>query len=203
MKIQSLLKKYENQIKEEVNVKELHLLDKNINIKKIFKPIWSKIAPKYWKEVGGIIKNAKKGNIKQLEDWKIIVFDWQREWVLEKEDYEIAYEWIDNTNMIADNNIIVKLDLEIDEQLKEEWIIRELSRSLNQLRKDADYPLEARVKLYIVKADGYLKKLIEKYDQFLKNEVLLSDIIFQEIDNVDIKKKISIENYFVVCWLKK
>jgi len=120
----SLLTKYGDIIKEEINVKDIVALDASIKITKIFKPLGSKLSSKYAKDTGKIIQFGKQGNIKEGDNGSVIIFDpdasGRNEWKLEKEDYEIAYEGLEGDNVAVDQNIIAKLDLEITPQLQKE-----------------------------------------------------------------------------------
>jgi isoleucyl-tRNA synthetase len=66
---------------------------------------------------------------------------------LEKNEYEIAYEGLDSDDMAIDGNIIARLDLELTPELQREGIAREISRFLNQMRKDANFNIDDRVEL--------------------------------------------------------
>ena len=175
--LKKILDKYEDIIKEEVNVKEIKMMDDKMKITKIFKPIWSKISEKFAKDTGKIIQNGKSGNIKELDDGQIKIFDneWN-EWILEKDDYEIAYEWLEGNNMAVDGDIIAKLDLEITPQLAKEWVAREISRFLNQMRKEADFQVDAKVMMAYYTEEKYLKEIIVEFSDFLKHEALLKNI---------------------------
>ena len=172
-----VLDKYWEIIKEEINVKDVSALSWDGEIKKIFKPIGSQISAKFGKDTWNVIKFGKMWNIKEWENWSMIVFDdaWN-EWTLAKEDYEIAYEWLDWNDVAADWDIIAKLELEITPELEKEWIAREISRFLNQMRKDADYNIDARVNMYYETNNEYLKDVIVSFSEFLSHEALLSSI---------------------------
>jgi len=176
--IENLLKKYWDIIQEEVNVKHIDTLPESLKITKIYKPIWSQISSKFTKDTGKIIQFSKQWNIQELEDWKIKVFDDQKnERILDKEDYEIAYQWLDWNDIAVDWNIIAKLDLEITPQLQKEWVVREISRFLNQMRKDADYNVDDKVTMSYETTDINLSNIINEFGYFLKWEALLKDII--------------------------
>ena len=176
--IKDLIKKYWDIIQEEVNVKQIETLPDSLKITKIYKPIWSQISSKFTKDTGKIIQFSKQWNIKELEDWKIKVFDDQKnERILNLEDYEIAYEWLDWNNIAVDWNIIAKLDLEITPQLKKEWIAREISRFLNQMRKDADYNVDTKVTMFYQTQDNNLNNIVQEFSDFFKWEALIKDII--------------------------
>ncbi len=182
--ISYILQKYWDIIKEEVNVKQLDILPDDIKVKKIYVPIWSVISKRFGKDTWNIIKFAKMWNVEILEDWKIKVFsdDW-KEWVLNKEDYQVRFEGLDEKTMAAEENVVVKLDLNITEELKKEGIAREISRFLNQLRKEANYNVDDRVVLYFNTDDNYLKDVVKMFEEFLKREVLLKQIVEEDLSN--------------------
>lgn len=174
---QDLLKKYWDIIKEEVNVKEISSFSSDKPIVKVFKPLGSQLSAKFWKDTGQIIANGKQWNIKELENWKVEVFSPQGgSWILESEDYEIVYEGLDDPNIAVDGNMIAKLNLEITPELEREGIARELSRFLNQMRKDADFAVEDKVKMTYETSSTALKNIISEFSEFLKGEALLLSI---------------------------
>ena len=183
----TLLHKYEDIIKEEVNIKHLEEFDSSIVIQKTFKPIGSQLSAKFGKDTGQIIQLGKQGNIKDIGEGKVIIFDAQgHEWTLEKTDYEIAYEWLEGSNIAIDQDIIAKLDLELTPQLEREGIAREISRFLNQMRKDADYRVDTKVQLLFATQDKALVAVVEEFSDFFKHEALISDIQLTDTPTGDI-----------------
>ncbi len=174
---QTLLKKYGDIIKEEVNVKQIEELDDSLKIQKTFKPIGSQLSAKFGKDTGKIIQYGKQGNIKDAGDGKMIIFDNNgNEWTLESSEYEIAYEGLEWDTTAVDQNIIAKLDLELTPELQREWIAREISRFLNQMRKDADYRVDTKVSMLYATTDEHLAKIVKEFKDFFKHEALISDI---------------------------
>lgn len=174
---QALLKKYADIIKEEVNVKQVEELDNSLKIQKIFKPIGSQLSAKFGKDTGKIIQYGKQGNIKDAGDGKMIIFDNEgNERTLESSEYEIAYEGLEWDNMAVDQNIIAKLDLELTPQLQREGVAREISRFLNQMRKDADYSVDTKVLMLFSTTDENLMNIVQEFKDFFKHEALISDI---------------------------
>ncbi len=208
MDLQYILNKYNDIIKEEVNVKDLAPFTENLNVKKLYVPIGRNISIKFWKDTWSIIKFAKQWKVESLGEGRIkVIWDW-REWILDKDDYEIRYEWdIDEKTMAIDNNIVVRLDLNITDQLKKEWLAREISRYLNQLRKDARYNINDRVYLYwnSDKDKNFWEEIFEGFEDFIKNEVLLLDISFTDsFEKMDIVKEFVSDDWKkIVFWLKK
>ena len=174
---QELLKKYWDIIKEEVNVKEISSFSSDKPLVKVFKPLGSQLSAKFWKDTGQIIANGKQWNIKELGNWKVEVFSNQWwSWILEAEDYEVVYEGLDDSNIAVDWNMIAKLDLQITPELEREWVARELSRFLNQMRKDADFAVEDKVAMSFSTQSDNLKNIISEFWDFLKWEALLLSI---------------------------
>ena len=197
-----ILDKYEEIIKEEINVKNISSLQWAGNIKKIFKPIWSQISAKFGKDTWNVIKFWKMWNIKEWENWSMVVFDdaWN-EWTLAKEDYEIAYEWLDWNDVAADWDVIAKLDLQLTPELEKEWVAREISRFLNQMRKDADFNIDARVNMYYETENDYAKDVINSFSEFLSHEALLSSINLWKLD-WDIQAVFNLDEMTVTFTLK-
>lgn len=184
---QALLKKYGDIIKEEVNVKHIEELDNAIKIQKIFKPIGSQLSAKFGKDTGKIIQFGKQGNIRDAGDGNMIIFDGTgNERTLESSEYEIAYEGLEGDTTAIDQNIIAKLDLQLTPELEREGVAREISRFLNQMRKDADYNVDDKVVLLFSTSDENLTHIVQEFTDFFKHEALISDIQSTDVPEWDI-----------------
>ncbi|MEI8090846.1 MAG: DUF5915 domain-containing protein [bacterium] len=75
-----------------------------------------------------------------------------------------------------DGNIIAKLDLEMTPELQREGVAREISRFLNQMRKEADFNIDDRVHLTFVTTDGALTGIMKDFAEFFMHEALITDI---------------------------
>lgn len=178
-----LLEKYGEIIKEEVNVKEIWAFSSDKPINKLFKPIGSQLSAKFGKDTGQIIANGKQGNIRELEQWQVEVFSPQwGKWILDPEDYEIAYEGLDAENLAIEGNMIAELDLQLTPELEREGVAREISRFLNQMRKDADFSVEEKVKLTYTTESESLKGIVAEFTDFLKGEALLLSLEEKQAD---------------------
>ncbi len=98
-----------------------------------------------------------------------------------KEDFVIAVE----------GGYTVVLDITIDEELTLEGLFRELVRSAQVLRKEADFKIEQRVCLTIETESELLHKVITKYKDRIIQDVLVSDF-GSKISNPDIKKTVEV-----------
>lgn len=72
--------------------------------------------------------------------------------------------------------MIAKLDLNLTPELEREGVARELSRFLNQMRKDADFPIDARVNMFFATESQTLETLLSEFGAFLQGEALLASI---------------------------
>ncbi|MDR3168588.1 MAG: DUF5915 domain-containing protein [Candidatus Peribacteria bacterium] len=177
----TLLEKYGDIIKEEINVKDIDLFVSDTPIVKIFKPLGGQLSAKFGKDTGQIITNGKQGNVREIESG-IEVFDLQgKVRTLAPTDYEVVYEGLDGENVAIEGNTIVKLDLQLTDALKREGVARELSRFLNQMRKDADFSVDARVQMVYQPSSNALTSLIEEFAEFFKEEALLQSITLSAV----------------------
>lgn len=95
---------------------------------------------------------------------------------MEVNDYEIAYEGLDAHDTAVEGNMIAQLDLNITPELEREGVVREFSRFLNQMRKDADFPIDAKVVMTYETLSEGMERLIAEFDEVLRGEVLLKNI---------------------------
>lgn len=173
---QTILDKYQQIIAEEVNVKEVWLLPKTIQVTKTYAPLGKMLSSAFGKDTGQIIAAAKQGNIKTWENWDIIVFSNDQERILHEDQYEVRYSGLEGDNQIVEDGVIVELDLELTPELKAEWVAREISRFLNQMRKEADYQVSDRVACFWSSESDEMKSVMDTFAGFLQTEALLSSV---------------------------
>jgi isoleucyl-tRNA synthetase len=70
----------------------------------------------------------------------------------------------------------VELDLTITDDLRLEWLAREVSRKVNELRKQADLRVEDRITL-LVDADGDARRAIDSHREWLQAETLATALL--------------------------
>jgi isoleucyl-tRNA synthetase len=202
--MQFLLEKYGDIIKEEVNIKDISSFADKLNIKKIYKPVGSKISAKFGKDTGNIIKYGKEGQITTWENGEVTIADPEgNTWTLAADEYEIAYEGLEGDQYAVDGDIIAKLNLEITPQLKKEGVAREISRFLNQMRKDADYAVDTKVQLLHNTQDEYLIGVLNEFADFFKAEALVKWLEKSDNPEGDIVALFTSENSTINFALRK
>lgn len=71
---------------------------------------------------------------------------------------------------------MVELDLTLTDDLIQEGIAREISRFLNQMRKDADYTVSDRVQCFYKTDSDLLIQIVTGHTEYLQQEALLSSL---------------------------
>jgi isoleucyl-tRNA synthetase len=201
---QQFIELYGDIIKEELNIKEIWWFEEKIKAVKIYKPLWKYLSQYFGKDTARIIAAAKQWSCRLLEDKSLLVFDGDKEWVLNSDWYEIEYQWISDSTFAFEDDIIVQLDVHIDEQLKKEWTIREISRLCNQLRKDAGYHVSDKVALLIQSDNMWLEQLLFDFSWYLEQEALIHTIKKDTQTVADIQSEFSDEELWSIrLWLKR
>ncbi|MBS1573201.1 MAG: isoleucine--tRNA ligase [Bacteroidetes bacterium] len=189
-------------IKQEVNVKELQLINseeaKHLIVKQI-KPNFKALGPKLGKDmkiVGAEIQNLSPEQISELEkNGEILVSGYE----ITLQDVEISTKDIPGWTVISEGKITVALDLTITDELKSEGISREFVNRIQNLRKEKNFDLTDKISLILEENCPFREQLIHN-SQYINNEVLSNEIDFVlslenfdeiEIDEVTFKVNIN------------
>ncbi|AZA48168.1 isoleucine--tRNA ligase [Chryseobacterium carnipullorum] len=189
-------------IKQEVNVKELQLINSeeasHLIIKQI-KPNFKALGPKLGKDmktVGGEIANLNTEQIASLEkEGKIDVQGYE----ITLADVEISTKDIPGWTVTSDGKTTVALDLTLTDELKSEGIAREFINRVQNLRKEKDFELTDRIKISIEENSPFIED-VRKNEEYISSEVLSNKIEivsslsnFNEIEIDEVNFKINIE----------
>lgn len=175
MHTEEILKKYHDIIAEEVNVKQVQAIWDDLVVSKRYLPRGDRLSSKFGKDTGAIIAAAKNGNLTETTTG-ITVHSGEQQRELSQDEYEIRYEWLDEQKYTVEGWVIVGLDTTITPELQREWVAREISRFLNQMRKDADYQVNDRVQCLYSTEQEALGQLIDAFREFFQQEALLSSV---------------------------
>lgn len=201
-KNKSLISDLEDLIKEELNVKKVTYIDElstymDFEVKPNFKIAGKIFGPKiklYQEELKKLtsddIKFIQKGepftiNISdELYDITDEMVDIR---VSAKEGYDVAKE---------DNNFII-LNTNLTEDLINEGVTRELISKVQNLRKQKDFDVTDRIKLYY-EADSNFDKIVKDFEEMIKKETLSVELIkksnlSEEFDLNGINVKLDVE----------
>ncbi len=173
-KAQRLVEKYHDTIAEEVNVKKVSILSDDQQVTIQYIPLGNTLWEQFGKDTWRIIWSAKKGQAQLLDDKTLKVHDGEDEWILSEHQYELRYSWFDEDNQIVEDGAMVELDLTMTPELVQEWIAREVSRFLNQMRKDADFDVSDRITVGYQTWSEMLENVIKIHSSYLQEEALVA-----------------------------
>ncbi len=165
-------------IKQEVNVKELQLINADeaahLIIKQIkpnFKALGSRLG-KDMKTVGSAISNMSTEEIAALEkEGKMQIAGHE----ITTADVEIFTKDIPGWVVASEGKLTVALDLTLTDELKSEGIAREFINRIQNLRKDKDFELTDRISIRLEENSPFEKELIHN-EQYISAEVLSDKI---------------------------
>lgn len=174
------LQKMEDVILEEVNIKELIILDDDSAIvNKSAKPNFKVVGPKYGKLVKALttaIKNLDGASISLLEKNGELEISVENEKVkITKEDIEIVSHEIEGWLVESEEGVTVAVDTELNEELIAEGYAREFVNRIQNMRKDADFDVVDRIKVFY-SSEQKLNDYLTKFNDYIANEVLADEI---------------------------
>jgi len=188
-------------IKQEVNVKELQLINaeeaSHLIVKQIkpnFKTLGARLG-KDMKTVAGAISNFTTEQIAELEKaGKAEVSGYE----ITVEDVEISTKDIPGWTVASEGKTTVALDLTLTDELKAEGVAREFINRIQNIRKDKDFELTDRISIQLEESCPF-KLEFTNNDAYISAEVLSDKIEFVnslsnyeeiEIDEEQFKVKI-------------
>lgn len=189
-------------IKQEVNVKELQLINaeeaSHLIVKQIkpnFKSLGQRLG-KDMKTVAGEITNMTSDQISTIEkEGKMTIAGYE----IGLEDLEISTKDIPGWTVASEGKTTVALDLTITDELKSEGIAREFINRVQNLRKDKDFDLTDRISISLEENCPFRKELTNN-EQYICTEVLSDKIEFvislanfEEIEIDEVKFNVNIE----------
>ncbi len=168
-------------LKKLTNVKEV--IFGNMKLKYNIKLNYSKVGPKYGKNIRELEKVLKEKNAGELietlgKNGFIDILGKN----LEKEDLIIESTSDEGKEFkINDSSGVISLDMEETPEIFEERLVRELMRNVQQMRKDKELVVEQRIKLNL-DTDEETQKIIKKWTEEIKREVGAKEIAFCKVE---------------------
>lgn len=100
-----------------------------------------------------------------------------------------------------DNNITVVLDTNLTQELLDEGLLREIIRNAQVLRKEANFDIVARVLLKITSNSEDVTRVVKKYEDFIKQEVLAKELNGASFE-ADMKRDVEVSGKVITIELK-
>ena len=173
---------YQEIVEEELNVKAMEFTDDvRAFTSYTFKPQMRTVGPKYGKLLGGIKQalteldgNAAMDELNATESLKLQVNG--QEVTLFREDLLIDMAQMEGYVSESDNTMTVVLDTNLTEELLEEGFVREIISKVQTMRKEADFEVTDKIKVYYngtEKAEAVFAKFAEQ----IAGEVLATEVV--------------------------
>ena len=167
---------------DELNIKKIKRVDQETElIKYKVKPNLPLLGKKYGSELQTIKQRLNSVNenelLKQIRNknkYKIELKD--EEIFLGRDDLIFESESAEGYTSSGDDNFTVGLTTKLTENLIQEGIVRDLIRHVQNMRKNANFAVEDRIRIYAL-LDGPVGKAIFSFENLFKNEVLAVDLI--------------------------
>jgi len=172
--LQNELKNVEHIILNELNVKEI-IFENNISewVKYICKPNYQELGPKLGKDVNKLKSELDSLNQDEIAD--IIEagsFTFSNQKIdLHSLDLQLVAT-ADRSNQDIVNDFLISLNTDIDDELLEERISREIVSLIQKLRKESDYDITDRIITTISSEDEIVLSAIKSHVKYIQNETL-------------------------------
>lgn len=184
---QNAVKQMQNVILEEVNIKELVLLDDDSGIvNKTAKPNFKSIGPKFGKNVKRVaesIRNLTRKNIDTLEANHNIEVNIDGELLnITSDDVEIMGSEIEGWVVESTEGVTVAIDSELSDELIAEGLAREFVNRIQNMRKDSGFEVTDRIKIKFT-GNTELINAINMFEKYVSNETLADEI--KNVENLN------------------
>jgi isoleucyl-tRNA synthetase len=123
------------------------------------------------------------------------------EYSLTRDDIFIETKAEEGFAAASDSGITVGLSLELTEDLILEGIVRDVVRSVQNMRKDAGFAVEDRIEISW-DLDGQIAEAVGKFNTYFRNETL-TNIISEKIENADYSGAVELNEKMFIINLKK
>jgi len=175
--IQNIIMNNQNEILEELNIKTLIFVVNEFDLVQYnVKPDFPTLGKKYGKDINRItaylndVDNEKL--VKIVKSGKsLIIPGTEGELGILPDELILEEIPVKGYGISSRKNIIVGICTEISEELKQEGLVRDLIRQVQNLRKESGLKVEDRIEIQI-NASTELNNAVESYESYFMNEVL-------------------------------
>lgn len=152
-------------------------------VEKIVKLDFTVAGPKYGQRVKEINKKVLSGEFEIKEDGVKVGDD-----LLFAEEVLVNFKSRSEKHVVeGDGLVLVALDINITEELRQEGIARDIVRIIQDLRKKADFDVADRINISLDTGSEILKKVFEKYDAYIRKETLAEKIDLEKTNGEEVK----------------
>ena len=106
------------------------------------------------------------------------------------EDVIVQEDALDGKSAVSEKQLTVAVITELTEELIQEGIVRDMIRSVQNMRKEAGFNVEDRITVFC-DAEDDLKKALQSYENYFCNEVLAVNLTYNSAES-EFSKKVEI-----------
>jgi isoleucyl-tRNA synthetase len=171
------LNKVKDIILEEINIKELNIIEGNSGIiTKKAKPNFKSIGPKYGKQVKEVQKIISELSTDEISEIELKGALEKSGFNITSEDFEIMTENIEGWLVERDDSITVAVDTKLDDELVNEGILREFISRVQNYRKNQNFSVNDKIKIYLKTNHNIFNTLNNNLEK-IKSEILCEEIV--------------------------
>ena len=172
----------QNIILDELNVKSINRVPSEFDLLRYhIKPNLQVLGQKFGKEVPAIQTFLAESDsheiLEEIRLKKSYEFDLNGKSVsIGRDDLLFNTESVDGFTASGDDHVTVGLTTKLTKKLIQEGIVRDVIRQVQTMRKNANFAVEDRIKIYGI-LDGEVGEAIRSFEEFFKNEVLAVELV--------------------------
>ena len=181
---EKLIEKYNDVLKEELNVKKVELQETSDELVKYqIIPNFKVLAPKVKSEINEIRTQLNQLDAKTASDYVKLLsegesfnlsFD-EKKYTLTPEDVNYKIEVLEGFTGEESEGYLLLFNTTITEELKREGYVRDIVRRIQTMRKELDLEYTQNIQLTI-KADEFGSSAIEEFKDFIMSETLSTEL---------------------------
>ena len=195
-----VLREMSDIIREELNVKEVFFRENEQELveysaKANFKVLGKLLGPKM-KAAAAKIEQLEVSAIQSLLDGSTLNIDVDGEALELTIDHVMVQRFEkENLKVLNEGLLTIALDPEITEELRQEGMVRDLIRSVQNLRKEKNLDVSDRIILY-VDGDNEVIESVKKFSEHISNETLSTQTVIERLDS-SVKTEMNDKE----CWI--
>jgi len=181
-KTREALKRFEQDILEELNIKQLTFIDDvsdlgTYSVKPNFKVLGPKLGPAI-KEVAAALAGMDHKELAQqaASQNSVSVTANDQAYELNAEELDIRFEAGSHVEVQETADMIVALNTELTDELTAEGMVRDVVRHIQVLRKDQGLELEDRIVLSYATENSFLAEAMSSWKDYVTSETLAIEL---------------------------
>ncbi|MCK4414248.1 MAG: isoleucine--tRNA ligase [Candidatus Eisenbacteria sp.] len=194
------------QLRDELNVKEVDLSATEVGefARRAVRLNFAVLGKKYGPQMKELAAKVKAGEHELTSDGGLRVDGF----LLSPDEYQLVYEPTGNYTLAHDHYTLAAFDTEITDELRLEGWAREVIRRIQDLRKQAGYQVEDRIRVAYQAASvadaapggdsgdvgDAIDGLFSRHNEYIRNETLAVELTAEQADQMDASAEVKLES---------